>query len=177
MCIDNKSVGKQIAYLRSSKKLTQLELGERLGLTYQAISKWERGETLPDVAILPKLASILETTIDNILCSNTLHVAYKGTIKVADMIEGINCLKKMGELMGKENKIYLSAIQGIDNNMNTNIEDAFNNDFVFEAFVAEAIIQNLIAGMYVDITDVKRNFKHEHFSNVVCEYAKKYNIV
>ena len=101
MCIDNKSVGKQIAYLRSSKKITQSELGERLNLSYQAISKWERGETLPDVAVLPKLASVLETTIDNILCGNTLHVAYKGTIKVADMIEGINCLKKMGELLGK----------------------------------------------------------------------------
>ena len=48
---------------------------------------------------------------------------------------------------------------------------------VFEAFVAEAIIQNLMAGMYVEITDVRRNFKHEHFANVVCEYARKYNIV
>lgn len=177
MCIDNKSVGKQIALLRSSKKLTQSDLGERLNLSYQAISKWERGETLPDVAILPQLASILETTIDNILCGNTLHAAYKGTIKVNDMIDGIKCLKRMGELLGKENKIYLSAINGINDSMNTNIEDAFNNDFIFEAFVAEAIIQNLMAGMYVDITDIKRNFKHEHFFNVVCEYAQKYNII
>ena len=177
MCIDNKSVGKQIALLRSSKKMTQSDLGERLNLSYQAISKWERGETLPDVAILPRLASILETTIDNILCGNTLNVAYKGTIKVADMIEGINCLKQMGERLGRDNKIYLSAIKGINDSMNTNIEDAFHDDFIFEAFVAEAIVQNLMAGMYVDITDVKRNFKHEHFSNVVCEYAKKYNII
>ena len=48
---------------------------------------------------------------------------------------------------------------------------------LFEAFVAEAIIQNLMAGMYVEITDVRRNFKHEHFANIVCEYARKYNIV
>lgn len=176
MGIDNNSVGKQIAQLRAAKKITQAELGERLNISYQAVSKWERGETLPDVGILPELAAILETTIDNILCS-TRHVAYKGTIKVADMIEGLNCLKRMGELLGKENKIYLSAIQGINNSMNTNIEDAFGDDFVFEAFVGEAIIQNLMSGMYVDITDIKRHFKHEHFSNVVCEYAKKYNII
>lgn len=177
MCIDNKSVGKQIALLRTNKKMTQSDLGERLNLSYQAISKWERGESLPDVAVLPQLARVLETTIDNILCGNTLHVAYTGTIKVGDMIEGIKCLGRMGELLGKENKIYLSAIKGIDDSMNTAIEDAFQDDFIFEAFVAEAIVQNLMAGKYVDITDVKRNFKHEHFANVVCEYAKKYNIV
>ena len=177
MCIDNKSVGKQIALLRTNKKMTQSDLGERLNLSYQAISKWERGESLPDVAVLPQLARVLETTIDNILCGNTLHVAYTGTIKVSDMIEGIKCLGRMGELLGKDNKIYLSAIKGIDESMNTAIEDAFQDDFIFEAFVAEAIVQNLMAGKYVDITDVKRNFKHEHFANVVCEYAKKYNIV
>lgn len=177
MCIDNKSVGKQIALLRSGKKMTQSDLAERLNVSFQAVSKWERGENLPDVTILPQLSNVLETTIDNILCGNTLHVAYKGTIKVADMIEGIRCLKKMGELLGKENKIYLSAIKGIDDSMNTTIESAFQDDYIFEAFVAEAIIQNLMSGMYVDITDVRRNFKHAHFANIVCEYAKKYNIL
>ena len=177
MCLDNKMVGKQIALLRFAKQMTQADLAERLGISFQAVSKWERGENLPDVAILPQLANVLETTIDNILCGNVRQVAYRGTIKVADMIEGIKCLQKMGDLLGKENKIYLSAIKGIDESMNTTIEAAFNDDFVFEAFVAEAIIQNLMAGMYVEITDVRRNFKHEHFANIVCEYARKYNIV
>ena len=93
------------------------------------------------------------------------------------MIEGLLCLKRMGELLRKDNKIYLSAISGINENMNVDIEEAFRDDFIFEDFVAEAVIQNLMSGMYVDLTDVKRNFKHEHFSNVVCEYARKYNIV
>ena len=47
--------------------------------------------------------------------------------------------------------------------MNTDIEVAFVDDYVFEAFVAEAIIQKLSQGVYVDITDVKNNFKHEHY--------------
>ena len=50
-----------------NKKLTQSELGERLGVSFQAVSKWERGETLPDISILPALADILETSIDYIL--------------------------------------------------------------------------------------------------------------
>ena len=60
-------VGLQIAELRKNKGLTQNDLGERLGVSFQAVSKWERGETLPDTAILPDLANILGTTVDYIL--------------------------------------------------------------------------------------------------------------
>ena len=60
MCIDNKSVGKQIALLRTNKKMTQSDLGERLNLSYQAISKWENELTLPNIMTIPPLASLLE---------------------------------------------------------------------------------------------------------------------
>ena len=92
------------------------------------------------------------------------------------MIEGINHLRKVGELLGTENIIYRYAINGINNGMNTDIEPAFSDDFIFEAFVAEAVVQNLMNGMYVDATDVMHSFKHEHFRNVVLEYMKKYSI-
>ncbi len=177
MAIDNISVGRQIAFLRNAKKLTQAELGERLCVSYQAVSKWERGETLPDTALLPDLASVLGTTVDNILCSNRKPVSYKGTVKVEDMIDGLNHLKQMGEKLGKENKIYLSAIHGINECMNTNIEAAFTDDYVFEAFVAEAVIQNIMAEMYIDITDIKRHFRYDHFAEIVCDYAKKFSMV
>lgn len=92
------------------------------------------------------------------------------------MIDGINCLKHMGDLLGKENIIYRHAINGINEGINTDIEAAFKDDFIFEAFVAEAIIQNLKTGYYVDTTDIKRNFKHEHFRDITLDYVKKYNI-
>ncbi len=95
--IDNKTVGNTIASLRSNKGITQTELGERIGVSFQAVSKWERGETLPDVSILPNLADILETTIDYILRGAETRISYKGKINVSDMIDGINCLKKLGE--------------------------------------------------------------------------------
>ncbi len=174
--INNETVGKQIALLRVNKGITQNELGERIGVSFQAVSKWERGETLPDVSILPELANILETTIDNILCGFEHHVTFKGKCKVADIIDGINAMKQAGELLGKHNIIYRYAIEGINTGMNTDIEAAFTDDYVFESFVAEAIIQNLKAGYYVDISDVKRNFKYEHFSEIVINHAKKFNI-
>lgn len=175
--IDHKTVGNTIASLRSNKGITQAELGERIGVSFQAVSKWERGETLPDISILPVLADVLGTTIDYILRGAETRLSFKGKINVSDMIEGINCLKKMGELLGTENIIYRYAIEGINKGMNTDIAPAFSDDYIFEAFVAEAIIQNVISGAYVDPTDIKRNFKHEHFRNVVLEYVSKYNIV
>ena len=65
--MDNKKIGVTIALLRNNKNMTQADLGERIGVSFQAVSKWERGETLPDISLLPTLADILETTIDYIL--------------------------------------------------------------------------------------------------------------
>lgn len=169
-------VGEQIAVLRKSKGLTQSELGERIGVSFQAVSKWERGETLPDITLLPDLAKILETTIDFILLGSEKVIEYKGKFTVADVKNGLNCLKNAGEYLGAENIIYRAAIKGINTELNTNIEEAFSNDYVFEAFLAEAIIQNLISGLYVDVSDVKNNFKHEHFKNIVVDYCNRHGI-
>ncbi len=171
-----KKTGEQIAMLRKSKGLTQNELGERLGVSFQAVSKWERGETLPDVAVLPDLAKVLETTVDFILNGGEKTVEYKGKISVSDMIHGLRSFENMGRLLGKENIIYRSAINGINEKMNTDIEEAFANDYAFEAFVAEAVIQNLIKGAYVDITDVKNSFKNEHFRKIVLDYCARYGL-
>ena len=171
-----KKVGEQIAVLRKAKGITQNELGERIGVSFQAVSKWERGETLPDITLLPDLAKILETTTDYILLGSEKVVEYKGKFTVTDINKGLNCLKNVVEYLGAENIIYRAAIKGINNELNTNIEEAFSNDYVFEAFLAEAIIQNLMSGLYVDISDVKNNFKHEHFKNIVVDYCDRYGI-
>ena len=44
--MDMKKVGEQIAALRRANGLTQNELGERLGVSFQSVSKWERGGSL-----------------------------------------------------------------------------------------------------------------------------------
>ena len=169
-------IGENIADLRKAKGITQRELGERTGVSFQAVSKWERGETLPDISVLPDLAKVLETSIDYILLGGKRAIEYKGRIKVADMKAGIYALKSMDDFLGKDNIIYRSAIKGINTEMNTDIEEAFVNDYILEAFIAEAVIQNLMQEMYVDISDVKNNFRHEHFKNIVVDYCNRYGI-
>ena len=174
--MDSKLVGAQIAYLRKEKGLTQNDLGDRLGVSFQAVSKWERGETLPDTAILLDLANALGTSVDFILSGGCQVLHYKGKFTVSQMQQGILSLKQMGELLGKDNPLYRHAVQGINERMNTNIEDAFSDSRVLECFVAEAIIQNLMSGFYVDPTDVKNSFRHEQFRNIVLDHCARHGI-
>ena len=65
--MDNNKIGKTIASLRKKKNLTQQELGNKLFVTDKAVSKWERGLSLPDITILEKLSQVLDSDIYEIL--------------------------------------------------------------------------------------------------------------
>ena len=65
------TLGERIAQLRKEKGLKQDELAEMLGITPQAISKWENDQTCPDISLLPKLAEILSVTVDELLSGKT----------------------------------------------------------------------------------------------------------
>ncbi len=61
------SVGRNIARLRLSQGMTQERLAQRMGVTPQAVSKWENDLNYPDVAALPALAALLGTSVDSLL--------------------------------------------------------------------------------------------------------------
>ena len=61
------TLGKRIAALRKEKGMTQEELAEKLGVSPQAISKWENGQSCPDISLLPRLAAIFGVTTDLLL--------------------------------------------------------------------------------------------------------------
>ena len=63
-----------IARYRKESKLTQEQLAEKLGITFQAVSKWETGQTVPEKALLPELAKTLNIGIDK-LFGYTAHNA------------------------------------------------------------------------------------------------------
>ena len=65
--MDNKQIGKFISKLRKSKELTQNELADKLNISNKTVSKWETGEGLPDISVLPELAKSLGVTVDEIL--------------------------------------------------------------------------------------------------------------
>ena len=60
-------IGANIAYYRKQAGLTQAGLGEKLNYSDKAVSKWERGESIPDVLTLMQMASVFESTVDALL--------------------------------------------------------------------------------------------------------------
>ncbi len=61
------TIGKRIAALRKEKGLKQEELAQLLGVSGQAVSKWENDQTCPDISLLPQLAKILGVSVDELL--------------------------------------------------------------------------------------------------------------
>lgn len=65
--MDVREVGAKIADLRKQHGLTQKELGDRLGVSHAAVSKWERGINYPDIELLEPLARVLGITAAELL--------------------------------------------------------------------------------------------------------------
>ncbi|MBQ6818606.1 MAG: helix-turn-helix transcriptional regulator [Clostridia bacterium] len=61
------NLANQIKTLRAEKGVTQEKLSEYLGVSYQAISKWENGITSPDISLLPDIARFFDITVDQLL--------------------------------------------------------------------------------------------------------------
>ena len=60
-------LGSRISYYRQNQSMTQEELADRLGITPQAVSKWERGQSLPDATFLRQLCGIFHCSADALL--------------------------------------------------------------------------------------------------------------
>ncbi len=65
--MEKRTVGECIALLRKRLGISQRELAELLGVTDKAVSKWERGVSLPDVTLLSPLAEALQLSVDSLL--------------------------------------------------------------------------------------------------------------
>ncbi len=76
-------VAANITDLRKKNNITQAELAQRLNYTDKAVSKWERGESLPDVAVLKQIADIFSVKIDYLVTAEhtdkTLEIPRKGS--------------------------------------------------------------------------------------------------
>ena len=63
----NESIGNRIAKFRKAKAMTQEDLANQLGVSSQAVSKWENDASCPDISLLPQLCKVLGVTTDELL--------------------------------------------------------------------------------------------------------------
>ena len=70
--MDQIKIGRFIAVRRKRANLTQLQLADRLGITDKAVSKWERGITMPDTSIMLELCDVLSISVNDLLCGEVV---------------------------------------------------------------------------------------------------------
>ncbi|WP_052345723.1 helix-turn-helix domain-containing protein [Paucisalibacillus sp. EB02] len=97
--LNSQLIGSYISKLRKEKDLTQVELADRLNVSHQAVSKWEKGDSVPDVGTLVLLADEFNISVDDILNggkkgdksfknvgSIVYNIAKKDTNKAAELL-------------------------------------------------------------------------------------------
>ena len=74
----NIKLGEKIRSLRKEKNLSQEVLAQYLGVSFQTVSKWETGAPMPDVAMIPAIASFFEMSTDVLFDFNSIGNRKKG---------------------------------------------------------------------------------------------------
>lgn len=84
--VDTSKISGFLRQTRLQNNLTQLNVAEKLGITPQAVSKWERSESMPDITLLPEIAEIYSITIEDIITAG----ASGGEANIAEIMQTLN---------------------------------------------------------------------------------------
>lgn len=97
-------LGQTIAELRKQNNMTQAEVAEALHISYQAVSKWERDESLPDITLLQSIAELFQVSVDKLLGTSCEMIEDESMktyqIKDEDAQQEIN--QQITEIVNKE---------------------------------------------------------------------------
>ncbi len=87
------NLGSRISELRKKSNLTQEEFAERLGVTAQAVSKWENNISCPDIMLLPKISEMLGVSIDALMGVEPIEESKEEVVTPALTDEQLNKMK------------------------------------------------------------------------------------
>ena len=105
------NIGQKIKELRQENNLTQEELAEQLGVSPQAISRWENSTTYPDITLLPIIANMFDVTIDYLLDMDS----YKMKEELKKITEQDDIFANQGKVKKREN-LLLESLKKYRNN-------------------------------------------------------------
>lgn len=102
------NLGIKIKELRIENNLTQEDLAEQLGVSFQAVSRWETGVTYPDITLLPVLANMFNVTVDYLLDVDILkkEEEIKEILKKDDELAHVGKVKEREHLLEQSLKKY-----------------------------------------------------------------------
>lgn len=97
--LDREQIGLRISVLRKKMGLSQADLAEKLGISPQAVSKWESGKNLPDIDFFCELAWLFDTTIDNMVRSELFLGEKKERVKLPANVSALAENKETRKLL------------------------------------------------------------------------------
>lgn len=175
------NLGSVIKRLRNEQGVTQDALAEYLGISYQAVSKWETGTTLPDITLLPKLAVFFGVRIDELF-----------SVDHEDELERIDAMLQR-ETMTDQNYAYAKRIlDGILRESPKNVEvmkryakvylaktntDLLTAGKLLEQAMEFAPLDEEIYSLYRSVrggSEYKQHSDNDWFIRVCEPYARKY---
>ena len=173
--MDTLKIGQYIQSLRKAAGLTQKELAEKLNLSFQAVSKWENGDSLPDTGVLLELCDILNTTADKLLNGGSIVAKERRLMRLEDVVTGFQYLEDIGKLFGEDCSFYTGMIEGINEKMNMDILSYLKDPMTREVMYAEVLIQGILSGRTVDMEEIDAAFRNRHMVETIRRYLAKAN--
>lgn len=153
--MDYEKTGKLIQELRKEKKLTQLALSKKLGVTDRAVSKWERGRGFPDVSILQPLSEILGVSVAELL---------SGERRNTDEFEGPEGIRRQQIQAEQDERETLEALEALaEENAIRNRREKRDSIFIF-AFVILMILLIISASAMLQRRHAPLNFQEDILS-------------
>ncbi len=109
--LDNQKIGRTIHRLRKGANMTQSELSDQLGISHQAVSKWENGECLPDIEVLLHLSKMFGLSVEELLLGSpeTAHFSAEAAIETQTAAEN-QIKEEAGTGVRSETKIESDAV-------------------------------------------------------------------
>ena len=153
--------------------MTQKDLADKLNISFQAVSKWENGDTLPDTGILLELCDILNTTADKLLKGGSIVAAERKLMRLEDVEKGFEYMEKIGELFGEDCTFFTGMIEGINEKMNVDILSYLKTPTTREVMYAEVLIQGILSGRSVDMKEIDAAFNNKGMVETIRNYAAK----
>ncbi len=171
--MDTLLIGHYIKYLRKTAGMTQKDLAEKLNVSFQAVSKWENGDTLPDTGILLDLCDTLNTTADKLLNGGRLAAVGRRMMRLEDVITGFHYLESIGELFGEDCTFFTGMIKGINETMNMDLLTYLKDPMTREVMYAEVLIQGILSGRTVDMEEIEAGFTNKSMIETIRRYLSK----
>ena len=171
--MDTLKIGRYIQRLRKAAGLTQKELAENLNISFQAVSKWENGDALPDTGLLLDLCDILGTTADKLLNGGTLAAGERRLLPLEDVMAGFRCMEDVGRLFGEDSTFFTGMVEGINAKMNIDLLTYLRDPMTREALYAEVLIQGILTGRTVDMEEIEGAFQNKKMAETIRRYLAK----